>query len=228
MAHHGDIGEPARDWVNERFIPQLNRRMEADGHLVSPYGELRKTAEGGREFFVEVFSPRYSHLYTALLNRPCLLIETHSLRCQDTRLGQLRHHGQLPSTSLPRRPRHCAPQCVMRTPSTLPRPAIATLHLCISPARPALSGHHLMYHSLKTATFPSEIAGTPVVGCTAEKNASKRSSTMASTRPRKRRNLGFIVPLQWKEIADELKLHGVQMEIIPKELNREFETWRFS
>ena len=125
MAHHGDIGEPTSAWVNGRYIPELNRRMEASGHLVSPYGGLRgggngeggqfgpgggagplgttgqsgqpgggrrgnggqgdgqrgdaaATGSGKREFFVEVFSPRYSHLYAATLNRPCLLVETHS------------------------------------------------------------------------------------------------------------------------------------------------------
>jgi murein tripeptide amidase MpaA len=33
MAHHGDIGEPTRDWVNDRYIPQLNKRMETLSHL---------------------------------------------------------------------------------------------------------------------------------------------------------------------------------------------------
>src|ERR1035437_3478013 len=52
--------------------------MAADGHLVAPYGALRN-AGGKREFFMEVFSPRYSHLYSAVQNRPSLLVETHSL-----------------------------------------------------------------------------------------------------------------------------------------------------
>ena len=59
--------------------------MEADGHGVAPYGGLRNTPDGKREFFMEVFSPRYSHLYTAVQNRPCLLVETHSLKATRTR-----------------------------------------------------------------------------------------------------------------------------------------------
>src|ERR1035441_6841312 len=79
MARNQDIAEPAGAWVRERFIPELDRRMAADGHLVAPYGELRN-AGGKREFFMEVFSPRYSHLYAAVRNRPALLVETHSLK----------------------------------------------------------------------------------------------------------------------------------------------------
>ena len=40
---------------------------------------------GQREFFMEVFSPRYSHLYAAVQNRPSLLVESHSLKAAKTR-----------------------------------------------------------------------------------------------------------------------------------------------
>jgi hypothetical protein len=91
------------------------------------------------------------------------------------------------------------------------------------------AGHPLMYHTLKTATFPSEITGVPVVKYTGEKDDFETvqhdgiDTTASAQEP-----LGFLIPLQWKEIADELKLHGVEMQPIPKELDQEFETWRFS
>ena len=40
--------------------------------------------------------------------------------------------------------------------------------------------------------------------------------------------LGFLIPSAWKEIADELALHGVQMERTTKPLDQEFDTWRFT
>jgi hypothetical protein len=85
MARNQDIAEPAGAWVREKFIPELDKRMAADGHLVAPYGALRGSGGGSREFFMEVFSPRYSHLYVALQNRPSLLVETHSLKAARTR-----------------------------------------------------------------------------------------------------------------------------------------------
>src|ERR1039457_2350958 len=84
MARNQDLAEPAGAWGREKFIPELDRRMAADGHLVAPYGGLR-LAGGRREFFMEVFSPRYSHLYAAAQNRPSLLVETHSLKAAKTR-----------------------------------------------------------------------------------------------------------------------------------------------
>src|SRR5580658_4015026 len=81
MARNQDIAEPVRTWINSRYVPELDKRMLNDGHGVAPYGALRNNAASGkREFYMEVFTPRYSHLYTAVQNRPCLLVETHSLK----------------------------------------------------------------------------------------------------------------------------------------------------
>src|SRR5208282_2640770 len=84
MARNQDLADPAGAWVREKYVPELDKRMAADGHLVAPYGALRGSGEK-REFFLEVFSPRYSHLYSAVQNRPSLLVETHSLKTARTR-----------------------------------------------------------------------------------------------------------------------------------------------
>ena len=84
MARNQDLAEPAGAWVREKFVPELDRRMAADGHMVAPYGALR-AVNGKREFFMEVFSPRYSHLYSAVQDRPSLLVESHSLKAAKTR-----------------------------------------------------------------------------------------------------------------------------------------------
>jgi len=274
MAHHEDVGAPTGAWINSRYIPEINKRMEASGHLVSPYGALRgggngeagqfrsaaaeqpgaavqggqpgtgrrgnggqdgqpganrASSSGKREFFVEVFSPRYSHLYAAALNRPCLLVETHSLKSPKTR-AWVNYDIMVNSIDI-----------VTEDPQSL-RTAIRNSDAKYSAqagdrnappiylaGKTSAGGHPLQYHSLKTATFPSEISGTPVVRYTAEKDDFETiEHDGIDTTAEAQEPLGFIVPLQWKEIVDELKLHGVQMEIIPKDLNQEFETWRFS
>lgn len=278
MAHHADIGEPAGAWVNSRFIPELNKRMEADGHLVSPYGALRgggngeagqfgpgggfgaapppartdqngqpaaarrgnggqgaqrgEGATGGsvkREFFVEVFSPRYSHLYTAALNRPCLLVETHSLKTAKTRawanydimvnaINIVTEDPQSLRTAIRNADAKYAAQAGDRN--------AAPVYLA---GKTSAGGHPLTYHSLKTATFPSEITGTPVVRYTSEKDDFETiEHDGIDTTAEAQEPLGFIIPLEWKEIADQLKLHGVELETIPKALDQEFETWRFT
>jgi len=229
MAHHGDMGEPTRSWVNDRYIPELNKRMEAQGHLVSPYGALRKISNGNREFFVEVFSPRYSHLYAAALNRPCLLVETHSLKDAKTRAWS-NYDIMVDSIDV-----------VTEDPQAL-RSAVRASdakYAAMAGDRSALpvylggktseASHPLVYRSLKSAPFQSEITGTPVTRYTAEKDDIETvvhdgvDTTAEAQEP-----LGFLIPVAWKELADELALHGVEMERTPKVLDQEFDTWRFT
>ena len=175
MAHHGDMGEPTRDWVNDRFIPELNKRMEAAGHLVSPYGALRGAGQGGGSAAVRKVLERVAGGQGAaaddaaarvaqaggqtngsassssrsslpatrictplLLNRPCLLVETHSLKDpKDSRLVKLRHHGALHRHRYGRPAEAAHAQFAPRTRSTQRWPATATLRPSTSPARPA-------------------------------------------------------------------------------------------
>jgi hypothetical protein len=48
MARNQDIAEPAGAWVRDRFVPELDKRMAADGHLVAPYGALRDVRRQAR------------------------------------------------------------------------------------------------------------------------------------------------------------------------------------
>jgi murein tripeptide amidase MpaA len=229
MAHHGDIGEPTRDWVNDRFIPELNKRMEAGGHLVSPYGALRKMPDGSRQFFVEVFSPRYSHLYTAALNRPCLLVETHSLKDPKTRAWSdydIMVHSIDIVTEHPQMLRQAVRAADAKYAAMAGDRNAPAIYLA---GKTSEESHPLVYHSLKSAPYLSEITGTMVPQFTAEKDDFDTvihdgiDTTAEAQEP-----LGFLIPIQWKDIADELALHGVHMERTTKPLDQEFDTWRFT
>jgi murein tripeptide amidase MpaA len=229
MAHHGDIGEPVRGWVNERYIPQLNRRMEAGGHLVSPYGALRSAADGRRDFFVEVFSPRYSHLYAAALNRPSLLVETHSLKEARTRawanydimVASIDIVTEDPGALRDSIRAADAKYAAMAGDRNAPPVYLA--------GRTADASHPIIYRSLKTAQVPSEITGAPVTRYLAEKDDIEvRMHDGIDTTAEAREPLGWLVPAAWQDIADQLALHGVQMERTPRDLEQEFDTWRFA
>ena len=230
MARNQDIAEPVRSWVTEKFVPGLNQRMTDDGHLVSPYGALRKMPDGSREFFMEVFSPRYSHLYTAVQNRPSLLVETHSLKTAKTRAWA---HYDIMRASI---------NTILQDPAALRTAVRAADASAIAQAgdRNAapvyLAGEvdgstsrSLTYHSLKNAPFASEITGATVNHFTSEKDDfptvihDKIKTTAEAKMP-----LGYLIPAAWKALADELALQGVEMERTAKPVEQKFETYRFS
>src|SRR5262245_20754101 len=169
MARNQDLAEPAGAWVRDRFVPELDKRMEGDGHMVAPYAALRNVG-GRREFFMEVFSPCYSHLYSAVLNRPSLLVESHSLKTAKTRAWA---HYDIN--------RH-AIEIILQDPEAL-RKAVREADRAMSAragdrnaepvylaGRVSEKSRPLVYHSLKNGPFKSEVTGAQVNRFLSEKD----------------------------------------------------------
>jgi hypothetical protein len=224
MARNQDIGEPAGAWVREKYVPELDQRMAADGHLVAPYGALRN-----REFFMEVFSPRYSHLYSAVQNRPSLLVETHSLKTARTRAWAnydiMRHTFDIiaaDAESLRKAVRDADRAMSARAGDRSAEPVYLAGKVS-DKSRP------IVYHALKNAPFKSEVTGASVTHYTGELDDiqtvihDRIDTTLAAQMP-----LGYLIPAAFSSAADLLKVHGVEMSRTEKSLDQVFETYRFT
>ncbi|MEK6397923.1 MAG: M14 family zinc carboxypeptidase, partial [Terriglobus sp.] len=252
ITHHDDTGPASRDWVNSRFIPQLNQRMEADGHLISPYGALRgdgmgfaggggsplappvpgargqnapapaaANAAGGddrarrsappskpgqRDFMVEVFSPRYSHYWSGARNRPCLLVETHSLKTAKTRAWS-NYDIMVHSIDIVAEDPQALRKAVKDSDAADAAMAGNKDQKMFLAGRTSAESHPIQYHSLKRGSFVSPITGKPVQHFTADKDDftvqmhDGVDTTAAAPVP-----LGFLIPAAWSNIADLLAL----------------------
>jgi hypothetical protein len=229
MARNQDIAEPAGAWVREKFIPELDKRMAADGHLVAPYGALRGNG-ANREFFMEVFPPRYSHLYVALQDRPSLLVETHSLKAARTRAWAnydiMRHSIDtilLDPEALRKAVRDTDKEMIARAGDRSAPPVYLAGTVSSAKSRP------LTYLALKRGQVLSEITGDMTNPYIAEPdNIQTVIHDQIDTTVEAQMPLGYLIPSAWKEVADLLALHGVEMERTTKPLTQQFETYRFS
>ena len=228
MARNQDIAEPAGAWVREKFVPELDKRMAADGHMVAPYGALRNVG-GKREFFMEVFSPRYSHLYAAVQNRPSLLVETHSLKAAKTRAWAnydiMRHSIEtilLDPEGLRRAVREADRQMSERAGNRSAQPVYLA-------GKVSEKSRPLVYHALKTEQYKSEVTGSNVIRYTGEPDdLDTRIHDQIDTTVEAAMPLGYLVPAAWKQVTGLLTLHGVEMERTTKPIEQEFETYRFT
>ncbi len=228
MARNQDLAEPAGAWVRERFVPELDKRMAADGHLVAPYGALRNV-NGKREFFMEVFSPRYSHLYSAVQNRPSLLVETHSLKAAKTRAWanyDIMRHSIDTILLDPEGLRRAVREADREMASRAGNRSAAPVYLA---GKVSDKSYPLIYHALKIGPYQSEVTGATVTRYLPEPDDLDTSIHDAiDTTVEARMPLGYLIPAAWKESADLLGLHGVEMERTAKPIEQEFETYRFS
>ena len=230
MARNQDIAEPVRTWINQRYVPELNRLMEGEGHGVAPYGALRTIPDGKREFFMEVFSPRYSHLYSAVQNRPCLLVETHSLKATRTRAWA---DFDIMRNSI---------EIILKDPEAL-RSAVREADRQLAAqagdrSAPAVylggkvseqQSQPLVYRALKLGPYKSAVTGATVNGYLGElDNVETVIHDKIDTTTEAQMPLGYLIPVAWKSLADELALQGVEMQQLSKPVEQEFETYRFS
>ena len=224
MARNQDIAEPAGAWVRDKYVPELDKRMAADGHLVAPYGALRN-----REFFMEVFSPRYSHLYSAVQNRPSLLVETHSLKTARTRAWAnydiMRHTFDIitaDAEALRKAVREADRAMSARAGDRSADPVYLAGKVS-DKSRP------IVYHALKNAPFKSEVTGANVTHYTGERDDIQTvihdqiDTTLAAQMP-----LGYLIPAAFNSAAALLQAHGVEIERTTKPLDQVFETYRFT
>jgi hypothetical protein len=87
----------------------------------------------------------------------------------------------------------------------------------------------LVYHTLKNGPFKSEVTGAMVNRFLPEPDDletvihDKIDTTAEAQIP-----LGYLIPVAWKNLADVLALHGVEMSRLNKPVTEEFETYRFT
>src|ERR1039458_350342 len=207
MARNQDLAEPASAWVRDKFVPELDKRMAADGHLVAPYGGLRNV-NGKREFFMEVFSPRYSHIYAAVQDRPSLLVETHSLKAARTRAWAnydiMRHSIDI-IVADPEALRTAVRQADKEMAARAGDRSAAPVYLAGRVSND--KSHPMLYRALKQGQVQSEVTGAMTNRYLAEPDDIQTvihdqiDTTLEAQMP-----LGYLIPSAWKEIADRLAI----------------------
>ena len=84
-AHFQEVSPFIKDWMDEHFDGKVVAKVESEGNLLTHYVEFAgREVTGGIATFVA--TPRYATGYTAVRNRPGLLIETHSLKPYKSRV----------------------------------------------------------------------------------------------------------------------------------------------
>ena len=80
MEIFGTMDPMLTHWQEKDFLPWLQGNMDASGHLMFPYVSFRRWHDPRSGLRSGPSPPRLSQGYTAIQNRPGLLIETHMLK----------------------------------------------------------------------------------------------------------------------------------------------------
>ena len=86
MNDHEDSQEPLRRYNHEVFLPEVKRVLKTAGYDFVPQVFFKNEVHAESGWVSPTFEPRFSTGYGTVINRPSLLIETHSLKDYHTRV----------------------------------------------------------------------------------------------------------------------------------------------
>jgi hypothetical protein len=229
MGTRADVPPSIAAWGNDVFLPYLYEHVEAAGFPTAPYLDMRDPLDPAKGFAVFHDTGRYSTGYTPLQNRPGLLVETHMLKPYEPRVRST-YETMVAALAV-----------IAKDPARL-REAVREAEAWSSGFGAAAEGDSVplafeLSDSLETLRYRgvefrqelSEVSGG--VRVIYGKGPVELDVPFASgLEPSKKvvPPLGYLIPPQWTEIVERLRLHGIPVEKLEGPVSGDFEAVRFS
>lgn len=223
---HDMMPQPVRSWITGTYLPSVLTAVGAAGVKIGPYIYLRDDANPSRGLMGGTAPPRFSTQYAAIQSRPGLLIETHMLKNYRTRvegtyqlLLATLQLLQKESASLRSAVRQADAMFVAGTVNPYPiRFDVADV--------PSDSVRYLGY---VPRVEKSDLSGGKRIIYTPEPfeatiphfDSVKVSRTVSPP-------AAYLIPPEWTEIINRLRMHGVEMSYLSGGLSLDVESYRFS
>lgn len=207
-----DVDEHVAAWVRDRLLASVLPALAADGHLAMPYASARDDQDLSQGFqAATLMGPRFSTGYSAICNRPSILVETHALKPYEQRvratydimvrtLEELNRNPAALRTALRAADEHCAAT----------RGASQDGRLVLRQA-PTDDAQPLTYKAIAQRLRHSDITGEDVVEYTGPPvDVETKLHTGARTDKAVVPPAAYLVPPQWTEVIRRLELHGIE------------------
>lgn len=223
----GNMDEGLTHWAKEEFIPKMEKSMSDAGYPVFPYVDFRNWHDPRSGLISEVAPPMLSQAYTALRNRPGLLIETHMLKPYKIRVSSIYAciastlkilHDQ--ATDLVDLEKQA--DAYVSGPEFLKKPfplqfqvfendsaMVRFLGIDYTMEKSAISGGYWFRYNDKqvTMTLPYFSSNQPVFSVSLP--------------------VAYIIPAEWKNVINKLDEHGIRMKLLSSERKVTVSTVRF-
>lgn len=229
-AHHQDVHPAIKLWMDEHFDGKVVPNVEKEGNLLTHYVEFAgREVTGGIATFIA--TPKFATGYTPLRNRAGLLIETNVYKSYKSRVrgtyDVLRHFVDeigKSKASLAVANVTADTQTIERGKTYDPNRQFA-LSLSIDRTRSTPLAFKGVKYTMEASTISGGqriIYGSEPMNITIPRYDDARIATGVAP------PLYYIVPVQYREAIDLLKLHGVQFSLLKKPLTTEIESYQLS
>jgi hypothetical protein len=222
----GGMDPALTEWTRERFLAPLESAMAADGIPIQRYGSFRVRHEPRSGLNSWVAPPRLSQGYTAIRNRPGLLIETHMLKDYATRVAgtyaMLRHTLAIAGAERGRL-RALVAAADAHTASGAFRARPFPLTFRVGPDSVMIDFLGVAYDVIESDLTGGKwhrYGGRPVTWRIPYFHAQVPKTAV-------RLPEAYVIPPEWTEVIDRLWLHGVRLARTSRERTIEVDSYRF-
>lgn len=212
-----------RAWTKEFYDPYVRKAVREDGYKIFPYaGPRRDSIENGLGIYVDI--PRLSTGYTALWNRPGLLVEMHSLKDYRTRV--LGNYSMLSATlEVLNANRASLKQAIHRADSLTLAAAIGPVPLTFMPDGDSVMvdfegyEYEVVHSELTGGTYHQYDPDRPKTYHVPYFNSYRARTSVSMPR-------AYLIPRQWTGQVERLSWHGLRIDTLAAPLTASVEMYR--
>src|SRR6185369_9348369 len=228
-AHFQEVSPLLKNWMDEHFDGKVVPKIESEGNVLTHYVEFAgREVTGGIATFIA--TPRFATGYTPLRNRIGLLIETHSLKPYRSRVrgtyDTLRYTIEgiaATKASLLDANKKADEETVERGKTYDPNRQYPLTLAVTDKSTP------LAFKGVEYKVEDSPISGGKMIAYgTAPLNITiprfDEGKVVTSVDP----PLYYIVPVEWADVINVLKIHGVKLDTLKKPLTIEVESYKLT
>ena len=228
-AHFQEASPLLKNWMDEHFDGKVVPKIESEGNVLTHYVEFAgREVTGGIATFIA--TPRFATGYTPLRNRIGLLIETHSLKPYRSRVrgtyDTLRYTIEgiaATKASLLDANKKADEETVERGKTYDPnRQYPLTLAVTDKSTPHAFKGVEYKVEDSPISGGKMIAYGTAPLNITIPRF--DEGKVVTSVDP----PLYYIVPVEWADVINVLKIHGVKLDTLKKPLTIEVESYKLT
>jgi len=225
----GNMDKDITRWVKNTYEPEITEKMFAKNFPIFRYVSFRQWHNPKSGLYSHASPPMLSQGYTAIRNRPGLLIETHMLKPYKPRVESTYHMVletmqilQKEKSNLVKAIQKADQHCISGDIAKKPLPVKFNTNMNDSTMVDFLGVEYTMhnsditsgvwykYDSTKPVTFQLPMFEKPIIAETVKlPNA-------------------YIIPVEWTEIIERIQAHGIAYNVIREDTEYEVTSYRFS
>ncbi len=223
-----NIYSETAQWLDKKFVPFLTAKVNKKGFLIFPYVALRNWRSGLDSGIVDWASgPRLSTGYFSLQNRPSLLVETHMIKPYKERVYSTKAVLETTLDFINQNSKSLVKLNKEADENSIKKLYEGEEFIPIS-FQLGDSYEEVVFKGLEYYQENSEISGAEKIVYTDKPNDMtikfyRDVKPADSVQPAK----AYLIPQEWKEIVERLKLHGVEVSQLSEEKSFIVKRYRF-